>query len=302
MTLVSESVMEEPPSFGLVVATLGRIDRLRTLLDSLVGQLTKADRMVVVAQRNLSEVRTLVGEYPMLPVAVTTSDRGAANGRNVGVAHLPLGDRVLLFPNDSTWFPPDTLIRLRTNLVGSRFQLGAMSVVDRFGPKLRVPAPGTPLTQVLSWRVIEMGLIVRMSTFLELHGFDASLGTGASTPWQSGESTDFVLRALARWPELRNEFVWFHPDIWVGGVPDAYGLSSAERRRKLRAYGRGAGKVGRQYGFPLRWRLRLIIGGLTLGLRSQQYRLLDGLWAGLGRLEGFLGRTIGSQQRDAVER
>jgi len=267
-----------------------------------MGQTRPQDEIVVVAQRNYAEVEALIALYPSLPITLTTSSRGAAHGRNVGVSTLSPSERILLFPNDSTWYPQGMVDEIRNCIDLSSFRVGAMTVVDDFGPKLNVPDPGTKLTPILTWRVIEMGLLIKQSTFSTVGGFEASIGTGAPTPWQSGESTEIVLRALRRWPTLRNEFVWLPRDVWVGGVPDTSGLSVKEKRQKLRAYGRGAGKVGRDYRFPLLWKVRLVVGGLTLGLRNRQYRPLDGLWAFTGRLEGFLGRTFGGANQTAVRR
>ncbi len=288
--------------FGVVVTTLGRVTLLAKLLDSLDGQLTTEDQLVIVAQRNELEVRELVSKYPALPIMVTTSERGAARGRNVGVTALPDGPWLLVFPNDSTWFPPGVIDGLRLAASPERFRLGAMTVIDDLGPKLKHLEPGAPLTPVDAWRVIEMGLVISRECFDQLGGFDAAIGTGATTPWQSGESTDLVLRALERWPNLSSSFVWLPRTIWVGGVAETFGLSTAARRWKLRAYGRGAAKVARDHHFPYVWRLRLLVGGATIGLRNPQYRPLDGAWAFVGRLEGFIGRTLGPTDRHAVDR
>lgn len=128
-------------TLGIVVTTLGRVERLRRLLDSLVGQLTRDDRVIVVAQRNIVEVRSLVREYPSLPITVTTSGPGAANGRNVGVGELPLDDRTLLFPNDSTWYPDGAIAKIRVATSAPDFCMGAMAVIDEYGPKLQIPDP-----------------------------------------------------------------------------------------------------------------------------------------------------------------
>lgn len=280
---------------GLVVATLGRLEPLARLLDSLDGQLDSGDRLVVVAQRNLDQVQALVGSHPLSEVVtVTTSPPGASRGRNVGVEALPLGDRVLMFPNDTTWFPPGAIAALRDAIAAAPFELGAVSVVDEHGPKFELPAPGTPLDRWNVWSVIEMGLVLRRELFERIGGFDPDIGTGAPTPWQAGEATDVLLRLVDREPRLAAMFRWMPREASVGGVADAHGLAPAARRRKLRAYGRGLGRIVVRWRYPLWWRLAFIGGGLLFGVRhGRDYSPADGWWVFLGRLEGALGCTLG---------
>jgi hypothetical protein len=279
---------------GLVVSTLGRVERLRTLLDSLAGRLAAGDELVIVAQRNLAEVERMVERFDAGRgrVVVTTSEPGASRGRNHGVALLDGRDPLLLFPNDTTWFPDGTVEALRSLHDGIR--LAAMTVVDEHGPKFVLPRPGTALDRWTAWSVIEMGLLVRRSLFDEVGGFDADLGTGASSPWQAGEATDLLLRIAEHAPDVAAAIAWLPPNVHVGGIADAHGLARTERRRKLRAYGRGLGRVVTRWRYPVPWRFAFIGGGLAFGVRhGRDYGLLDGWWVFLGRLEGTVGRTLG---------
>lgn len=279
---------------GLVVATLGRVGPLERLLQSVAPQLRPGDRVVIVAQNRVGDVERLAREFrdDGIAVHVTTSARGASRGRNVGVAALPAGERLLHFPNDTTWYPTGSIEAIRT-AVGDA-HVGALTVVDEHGAKFALPAPGTPLDRWNAWSVIEMGLLVRKSVFETLGGFDADLGTGAPTPWQAGEATDLLLRLLHRRPELATTFEWLPRNISIGGIPDARGLSTAERRRKLRAYGRGMGRVVARHPYPWWWRLAFVGGGLAFGLRHRTTNNVgDGWWVFLGRTEGISGRPIG---------
>jgi hypothetical protein len=281
-------------NLGLVVSTLGRVEPLGRLLRSLSAQVRPDDRVVLVAQDNVSEVERLAGRFrdARFVIEVTTSPRGASVGRNAGVAALPPGERLLHFPNDTTWFPDGSLDAIRREAVV--MEAGALTVVDEHGPKFALPDRGTPLDRWNVWSVIEMGLLMRRSVFEELGGFDPELGTGASTPWQAGEATDLLLRLMERRPELAQAFDWLPADVTVGGITDASGLSAAERRRKLRAYGRGLGRLVTRHRYPLWWRLAFVLGGLAFGIRHRSTNTVaDGWWVFLGRAEGLLGRTIG---------
>lgn len=280
-------------NLGLVVVTLGRVDSLRRLFSSLQGRLTADDRLMVVAQGNRSGVETLAMEFRTgdFCIDVIESPLGATRGRNAGVAALPVGiDYLLSFPNDTTWFPDGAIEALRR--LPENFLTGALTVVDEHGAKFHLPVSGTPLNRWNVWSVVEVGMLVRRKAFEVVGGFDPDIGTGAASPWQAGEATDLLFR-LQR-GGLTDDFAWQPPSLTVGGVADAYGLSRAERRHKLRGYGRGLGRLVTRWRYPLWWRIAFIAGGMAFGIRHRVTNEIgDGWWVFLGRLEGALGRTLG---------
>ncbi len=217
----------------------------------------------------------------------------------MGVAALPeTDDPLLIFPNDTTWFPAGVLDRVRQ--LPDDVQLAAATIVDEHGPKFTLPSPGTPLDRRTVWAVIEMGLLIRLSVFRRLGGFDESIGTGAPTPWQAGEATDLLLRYRH---DVGGDITWLPNDITFGGTGNSVGLTDAERRRKLRSYGRGLGRLVTRWGWPLWWRIAFVGAGFVVGFRHpHDFRLLDGWWGCLGRLEGVVGRTWGTSTTAAVDR
>lgn len=290
-------------SLGFVVTTLGRLEAIDRLLGSLDSRLEPADRLVIVAQDHADDVRALVAVHPTLAAStvVTTSARGASRGRNAGVAALDDPQALLCFPNDTTWFPEGTVEALR-EADAAGLMAGAMVVADENGPKFTLPKPGTPLDRWNVWSVIEMGLVMRRTVFDDAGGFDEGIGTGATTPWQAGEATDLLLRLQRDQPVVSGSFSWL-PHVVVGGISDSRGLAPGERRRKLRAYGRGLGRLAVQHRYPLWWRGAFVAGGLLFGLRhSDIARPVDGAWVFLGRMEGILGRALGATPVEAVTR
>lgn len=287
--------MAEPP-LTFVITTLGRLDALRVLFDSLAVQLGAADTLVVVAQGNVDEVFTLAHTVTTAAeVLCLTSERGATRGRNSGVAATDRGD-VLVFPNDTTWYPPGSVDAIRSNF---DCEVLVFTVRDEAGPKFTFEKRTAPLTYRTVWDVIEPGFAISRSAFETAGGFDPLVGTGAPSPWQAGEVADL----LYRWqrdqqqPEVR-----WAPQIEVGGVTDSTGLSTNERRRKLRAYGRGCGRIMSRYRAPLWFRAAYIVAGLLIAIkRPGLYRLTDGWSAFIGRVEGVTGHTWGGEFR-AVSR
>lgn len=276
---------------ALVVTTLGRLGPLQRLLESAGPQLRDGDELVIVAQRHHEQVVDLADRLrPAVGrLTVTESALGASIGRNAGAAAVLAADPLLLFPNDTTWFPDGVLDAIRA--FPPRSVAGALTVVDPTGPRFRLPDAGVPLDRRTVWSVIEMGLIIRRSVFDAVGGFDAEIGTGASTPWQAGEVTDLLLRMLSARPTT--DFAWMPASVWVGGVAETEGLDAAERRRKLRRYGRGIGRVIRRHRYDPVWTAAFVGAGLLFGLRNAAYRPLDGWWAFMGRAEGVAGRVVG---------
>tara|TARA_R100000365_G_C2746400_1_gene75687 strand:+ start:3115 stop:4026 length:912 start_codon:yes stop_codon:yes gene_type:complete len=285
----------------LVVSTLGRIQALDRLLSTVTRQLEEADELVVVAQGEIEAVRELLERYvPQTQATLTlsTSERGSSLGRNRGVAARRSAgtDPLIMFPNDTSWFAEGALDAIRRETATA--ELAAVSVLAEGEPRFMLPPPGSRLDARSVWSVIEMGLVIRLSLFEALGGFDEQIGTGSATPWQAGEGTDILLRAIEERPDLRNTMVWVNDaNAWVGGVAETAGLSTDERRWKLRAYGRGVGHVYRIHPYPAWHRWGFVAAGLVIGLRRRsEYKTIDGLYAFTGRLEGVTGKTVGAKR------
>jgi len=292
-------------TIGFVVTTLGRLDPLRALLSSLEDQLRPGDHVVLVAQGAQDDVAALAAEFSArgVPVTATTSARGASLGRNTGVAALPAGDAVVTFPNDNTTYPAGTVTALHAAVDDPGFLAGGFTSWDERGPKTTLPSAGTPLDKYNVWSVIEMGILIRRSLFDAIGGFDEDMGPGSASPWQVAEGTDLLLRAMAHERRLVDEFRWLPADVHVDGISTGFGLSAAERRRKLRAYGRGTGRAFAVHGYPLWWRLAFTGAGLLYGVRNPRpITVGDGWPMFVGRLEGTLGRTFGQARMVSATR
>ncbi len=292
-------------TIGFVVTTLGRLEPLRALLTSLEDQLRQGDHVVLVAQGAQDDVAALAAEFSArgVPVTATTSARGASLGRNTGVAALPAGDAVVTFPNDNTTYPEGTVAALHAAVDDPGFLAGGFTSWDERGPKTTLPSAGTPLDKYNVWSVIEMGILIRRSLFDAVGGFDENMGPGSASPWQVAEGTDLLLRAMTHEPRLLREFRWLPADVHVDGISTGFGLSAAERRRKLRAYGRGTGRAFAVHGYPLWWRLAFTGAGLLYGVRNPRpITIGDGWPMFLGRLEGTLGRTFGQARMVSATR
>ena len=275
---------------AFVVPTVGRISPLRRLLASLEGQLEKDDHIAIATVGDPDAIRALIKSFnfPEGCVSVCRSPWGISTARNLAVESLPAVVDFLLFPNDTSWYGGDFVRNFK--MLNVTQTCGAIEAVDETGPKFVLPAAGTALTKANVWQVVEPGLFMDHGVFRSLGGFNEDFGTGGPTPWQSGEGTELLLRWMAH--GSGPSFRWI-TELTVHGVSDASGLSPSQRRRKLRAYGRGYGRLLILGGFSLRKRLEAALGGWLFGVRKgAPYQAADGLWVGLGRVEGLYGVAL----------
>jgi hypothetical protein len=123
-------------------------------------------------------------------------------------------------------------------------------------------------------------------------GFDPEIGVGASTPWQSCEGQDIMLRAAAK-----RRRGYYDPAIY--GYHATFDIEAeAGIQGKGRKYGRGVGCVLRVHRTgpwsTLKWIGRPVIGVSLYFVRGKFKHVQYYRNAAIGRFEGWSGRVIGS--------
>lgn len=285
---------DAPVSFGVVITSVGRWDDVRALLGDIAAQTHPPHTVVIAHHVSIDDVpglRRLVDDFTgRMRLRTVVSERGASRGRNAGVAALGEDVDWILFPNDTSRLDADFFERL-VPYCAAPATVCAVRLADTEGSRNEIPTWGTPLDRHTVWGAIEPATALRREEFVRAGGFDPSIGTGAPTPWQSGEITDLLLRMATM--GLAN--VAWVDDLVVHAKPEFCHLTAAERRRKLRNYGRGSGYLLRRWDYPRRERLRHVVGGALMPLRNRyKFRPTDGLMLCVGRAEGVLGATIGN--------
>ena len=283
---------EHAVKFGVAITSVGRWDHLGTLLGDLAAQSLRPHAVAVAhhgdddSDEGLSAV--LAAYADRLTLHATQSPRGASHGRNAAAAMF--GDDVdwLYFPNDTSRLDGDFLERLARHCVAPT-TVCAVRFVDPEGSRNELPPRGSPLTRRTVWGAIEPATAILRSDFIRAGGFDPSIGTGAQTPWQSGEITDLLLRMSTKGDVVVD---WID-DITVHAHLEFSHLTPRERRRKLRGYGRGTGYIFRRWNYPAVDKFRHVVGGALMPIRNPaKFRLGDGAMLAVGRAEGILGRTF----------
>lgn len=279
------------PRIGVVIPTIGRsalVDLLRSLADS-----TLRPTAVVVANQAGHPLDLPTADLPF-PVTVVASSGGASAARNDAVAALGADVDVVSFPNDDSLFPAGTLAQVAEVFVATPAPWAVSgTVADPDGPRFVLPPTGSLLDRRTVWLAVEPGMFVSRSALQEVGGFRADLGTGAPSPWGSGEGTDLLLRVLAHGGSVRS-----HPEVVVLGRGERRDLTAQQVVAKHRAYARGTGRVYRLHDYPPTALLRILVAPLVQGFShdaspTQSLRLARARF--LGRLEGLRGAPYGDR-------
>jgi glycosyltransferase involved in cell wall biosynthesis len=283
-------------SVALVVTTRGRGYQLDRLFESLRDQEFKNFEVILVDQNDDDRLEPIYQSWQStlrLSRLRTPDERGASRGRNVGWARTQCS--FVLFPDDDCWYPPSFLSQVMKQirltgadiLTGRAADEGGRDINGRFEQGPQWVNPENVWTTQIEWLIF-----FKRSALEAVGGFDADIGVGASTPWQSCEGQDIVLRALAK--GLR---CYYDPSLYGHHAElDIYTPDEA-MLRKVRTYGRGMGHVLRIHKYSswsaLNWVLRPVVkaGVVLLQGNLPRFRLYRNV--ALGRWEGWSGRIHG---------
>ena len=282
------------PFFSLVISTLGRSEELKPLLHSLEKQSFQDFEVIVVDQNEDDRLGQIVQgrwNFPLIHIP-RGGERGLSRGRNVGLRSCQ--GTYICFPDDDCWYLPDFLAFAAHRLTetGADFLTGRAA--DDAGRDVngRYANTAQAIRHANIWITqIEWVAFFRRALLESVGGYDVEIGVGASSPWQSGEGQDLVLRALAT-----GASGWFDPDLVGRHAEFVVDNPPPAIIKKGRVYGRGMGHVLRKHRFGVaagvywvsRPLARAVSSACRLKLREAQYYTQ----VATGRLEGALGRML----------
>ena len=186
---------QRPPSFDLVVATVGRDDELGRLLDSVAAQ--EADVRVIVVDQNEDGRLDGVLEAARLPIERVRSSRGLSRARNAALPHLKAD--LVAFPDDDCTYPPGLLSRIAARFAAEPALDGLTGRAENDEGRSAVSwkRDRALLTDDNLWnRAISFTIFLRRGVVEAVGAFDEELGLGSGTPWSSGEEIDYLVRAV----------------------------------------------------------------------------------------------------------
>lgn len=271
---------------SLIVATVNRVAELERLLSSLDLQIYKDFEVIVVDQNVDSPLIPVLQNHPGLNIRHLRCERGAGRARNHGL-RVASGD-VICFPDDDCWYP-QSLLQLIVSWLEQHRAFDAVFTTMRSADNKPVGPrwPNGPCS-ISRTNVWDIGVCV--NAFLRREVTDSvgvlrdDIGVGASTPYQSGEETDYYLRALAMGFQA-----WYEPSFTVHH-PD---LHSVGRLRAVTyPYALGFGYLMRIHGFSRRdFGLHVVrsLGGALVSLGKGNLKMAH-VYAlrAFGQLRGYI--------------
>jgi len=198
---------------SLIVATLNRSIELDRFLDSLDAQTCKEFEVIIVDQNSDNRVVDIIKRHASLRLVHLRSDPGLSRSRNLGLKAA--AGSIYAVPDDDCWYPPDLVASVKTWFENHpEFDVLLTSVRDEHntlqGPRRRSRIAFECDKHSVWNNAISISTFWRKSLSDSVGLFDERLGIGADTIFQSGEETDYLLRAMAA-----NHRTWFEASISV---------------------------------------------------------------------------------------
>lgn len=274
------------PVISLIVATIHRVEELDRLLGSLEEQSWRDFEVIIVDQNPDDRLLPILGGHPLLPTRHLRCPRGLSRARNVGLGRA--SGSLLAIPDDDCWYPRDLLETVaawfdahpRFSLLGT-----AVRTADNQPSGPRSPKKSCACTKRNVWKcAVSPALFMRREAAEVVGKFDEEIGVGADSVYQSGEETDYVLRALEHGFEM-----WYEAPLFVHHPP----FDSLARLRKTSyPFALGTGRVLRRHRYSLFSVGGLLLrsfGGAAVSLcRGQIGRAFIYTLRGTGQLVGYL--------------
>lgn len=279
---------------SLIVATRGRAAPFQQLFDSLEAQTYRAFEVIVVDQNPDDRLAPFFAErawsFPLHHLH-TPTQAGASRARNAGLRQAT--GAIVLFPDDDCWYPPAFLAAAAERMAALNADVIAGRAADESGRDINGRFERQPqhIDRANVWTTgIEWVVFFKRAVLDVLGGYDPDIGIGASTPWQSCEAQDIMLRALDR------GFACFY-DPTLYGHHAELDIDHPSMLRKGRAYGRGLGHVLRLHHYPLvvaaNWIARPAVKAVLSLARGKTRRFRYYCNVALGRCEGWFGHLAG---------
>jgi len=270
---------------SLIVATVNRISELERLLSTLDNQTYTDFEVIVIDQNKDDRLTPVLQKHSGLAIHHLHSERGAARARNVGL-RIARGE-IICFPDDDCWYPKPLLASV-VDWLEQHSEWDALFTIMRDADNrpvgLRWPPQPCTITRSNVWQTtIFVTAFLRRAVTDAVGYFREDIGVGAATPYQSGEESDYFLRALALGFRMRYEpnYTVHHPNLH----------SLARLQRITYPYALGSGCVMRLHGYSWRefWSYLLpSLGGAVVNLCKGNFAMVKlYLLRAAGLLRGY---------------
>lgn len=271
---------------SLVMATVGRSDEIRRLVDSLAAQSDGNFELIAVDQNPDDRLVPILAEASARGIAVRhlrLDQPNLSQARNLGIAAARYD--IIGFPDDDCWYDPDCLAGIRQAFGSDHTPDACIAVWEERDPACAVlPAHLLEWPTVCRFRSVPISsitLFVRRHALEHVGGFDARLGVGR---WfGSGEETDLIMRLVRSGQHVR-----FVPTARVHHAVGGPARKSPGHWQALRRRARGTGAIYAKHRIPLPVVLRGLLAPLGKAVLGRAPGLSGSCAMMLGRLEGYV--------------
>ena len=278
--------------FSLILATLGRVDEMDRLLNSLDQQSYRDFELIVVDQNDDDRLLPILAPYiDKFSIIHQRSLRGLSRARNVGL-RIATGD-VIAFPDDDCWYADTVLEQVKDQftkypewdgMTGRSIDEHGIDFVPGFSQQ-RIKLDLFNVWQ----QAISITIFLRRKIVDAVGLFDESLGLGSGTIFGSGEETDYLVRAVNVGFQIH-----YTPDLIVHH-PHPEEIINDKTLTRTFAYGCGMGRVLSKHHYPLWFKARSLIrplGGAALYLTKFSKPKAELHWIRcIGRVRGLCARV-----------
>lgn len=291
MVALVDTNPSQPLRIGVVIPTLGTNDCLDKSLSSIAQQTREVASVVVVDQSHNDRIATICNKWSsMLPILRVHTHPGASHARNTGLNQLVENVDIVGFLDDDCTYAANCFEEVQASFHDNR-TAAISGRLNSHESRLRFGDDAQALDYRTVWTMaIEATMFCRISVIDDLNGFNEELGIGSSSPWQSGEGTDLLLRMMGRGYEVH-----YQPKCEVT-EHDENASTKASPALKSRKYGRGTGRVYRMHYSWLVciWQVIRPLLGAFISLAAGNKELsIRRLQAAIGRWEGITGWLTG---------
>ncbi len=259
------------------VISIRSIENICLSLQQLVQASSPGDCFVVVNQSGESLILTDQVFSGRFITVIDTQTLGLSRGRNIGIDFIinslksPKG---IVFPNDLSKYAPDTIELIREHLLLHEDAIAVGSWVSDQGEVLLSPFHKYENSRHVM-RAYEPAIVFPIILFVNGLKFDEGIGSGSSSPYQSGEGAHLLHEALRKGYQIISQ-----PQIECINPTTKRSLSFKQYSKKSFYYGAGTGYYLKENLFPSRkFQSLALIFGPVVG-----YLVGKGYW----RTQGFL--------------
>lgn len=199
-------------TFSLITATLGRIEELYMLCESLAKQTFKDFELYIVDQNEHHQLELIVNEFKNLFTIhyIKNDKKGLSLNRNIALK-MATG-KFVGFPDDDCFYAPDTLERVYQTFQDN--PLALFVATSTFDIKTKELRHTFDKDKIYKKDIFKTCISYNIFTLRNNVYFDERLGVG--TFFSSGEETDYLYSIVQRTSDFGifcHEASVFHPSV-----------------------------------------------------------------------------------------